>query len=254
MKYGKLPPETHAKTLLLDKYVPAPTAEVLPSPEAVRGWELLAAITAWGMLGNDTVGDCVIAAILHFIMMIEAIAGNPITFTTEQAIALYSAITGYDPSQTDANGNNPTDQGTSWTAALAYWLKNGIYGYKILGWASFDYKDPLKIDQAIDLFGAALVGTAVTASMETQFSEGQPWNAPFTGGVQGLHGIPNTGYGHVGRSHVTWGATQKEDLTMPTNWDEAYVVITPGWLAKANQTPLGIDLATLQADLAAIQD
>ena len=245
-KFGKLPPKRHPKTLRLSKYLDAGT---LPPPEIVRGWEIQSGITDFGMLGNDSVGDCVIAAMLHYLMMAKAIEGSPVTYTTEQALALYSAITGYDP-------NDPsTDQGTVWTDALAYWQNTGVYGDKILGWAQVDYTDPVKLNQAIDIFGAALIGTAVTQSMEDQFGKGEPWNAPFSGEVLGGHGIPLTGFGREGRTLITWGKAQPSDLTMPTAvFDEAYVVITPSWLAKAEETPLGIDLEALQADLAAIKE
>src|SRR5271154_6064970 len=97
-------------------------------------------------------------------------SGIPLApFTTEQALNLYSRITGYDPSQTQPDGSNPTDQGTSWTDALTYWLKNGIYGFNILGWAKFDWTDQIRMNQAIDIFGSSLTGLAVTKSMRNQF-------------------------------------------------------------------------------------
>ena len=84
------------------------------------------------MLGNDQVGDCVIAAMLHYIMAAQANVGKSVTFTTQQALDLYSAITGYNPSDPS------TDQGTAWTDALAYWQSTGCCGHKILGWAAVD--------------------------------------------------------------------------------------------------------------------
>ena len=205
------------------------------------------------VLANDRIGLCVIAAILHHIEMARAIRGQSVTFTDEQAIALYTEITGYDPAQTDDEGNNPTDNGTAWTDALDYWMKNGVYGEKILGWAAIDYSDPVKLNQAIDIFGAALIGTAVYQSMENQFSEGKPWNAPFKGGLQGYHAVPVPGFGREGRTCITWGARCEMDLFAPKLFDEAYVVITQSWIDAQGKTPLRINIATLQSGLAVLR-
>src|SRR5580658_4087447 len=114
LMFGKLAPKFHPNTLRLSKYA---LAGALPPPPSKRAWEYVIPASGWGMLGNDQVGDCVIAAMMHFIMAATSNSGQPAQFTTELAIQLYSAITGYDPSQTDATGFNPTDQGTAWTDA-----------------------------------------------------------------------------------------------------------------------------------------
>jgi hypothetical protein len=258
LKFGKTAPKYNPRTLLLGKY----TAGVaLPAPEAKRGWEYAVPDAVWAtsMLGNDQVGDCVIAAILHYIMAARASSGQPVpAFTTQNALDLYSAITGYDPSQTQPDGSNPTDNGTAWTDALAYWQTTGVpipggAPDKILGWASFDYTDPVKLNQAIDIFGASLNGHQVTQSMEDQFNAGQPWNAPFSGAVLGGHGTPFLGYGRLGRTLITWAKREPTDPTFPTIMDEAYVVISPSWYAQAQKTPLGFDVAALTSDLVAIK-
>jgi hypothetical protein len=191
---------------------------------------------------------------LHYIMAARASAGKPIpAFTTQNALDLYSAITGYNPA--DPN----TDQGTAWTDALAYWQATGVpipgesEPDKILGWAAFDYTNPVALNQAIDLFGASLNGHQVTQSMENQFNASLPWNAPFNGAVLGGHGTPYLGFGRLGRTLITWAARQQTDLSFPSIMDEAYVVVTPSWLSSAQETPLGIDVDSLTADLAAIK-
>ena len=50
------------------------------------------------MLANDTIGDCVIAMMLHSIEDFHLDAGTPVpAFTDADAISIYSAITGYVP-------------------------------------------------------------------------------------------------------------------------------------------------------------
>ena len=241
---GKKPPKKNLRTLFLPKY----TAGMLPAPPEKRAWEYVIADDAWGMLGNDTLGLCVEAAVLHYIMAATANTKKPATFTTQQCIDLYSAVTGYDPAQVQPDGSNPTDNGTAWTDMLAYWQKNGVYGHFILGWASIPFSDLNAIRQGIDIFGGVLIGTAVTQSMEDQFNSGQPWNAPFDGGVLGGHGIPAFGFGSEGETVVTWGARQPADLTLPSQFDECYVVVTQDFMENG-VAPNGFNLNALTADL-----
>ena len=250
--YGKLPPKFHASTLLMAKYLPS--VALLPPPPAKRAWEY-AVKTPWQMFKNDAISNCVIAAIFHWIMAATANTGKPATFTDELAVSTYSAITGYDPSQTDAYGNNPTDQGTAWTNALAYWKEFGIIDangtvHKILGWGSIGLT-LLELNQGLNVFGGLLIGTAVTASMEQQFAAGQNWNAPFAGGVVGMHGIPRLGFGREGESVITWGAEAQGDLNLCQNYDEAYAVATDDFISAQGKSPSGFDLPALVADLAA---
>jgi len=252
-KLGKNPPEADPHTLRMSSFVP----ETLPAPEEKRGWEYAVPDAVWAqsMLGNDQVGNCVIAMLLHYIMLAEASAGRPVPqFTTADGIALYSAITGYDPSQTQPDGSNPTDQGTSMTAALAYMVSTGYKGYKFLAWAQFDFRNRLRLQQAIDLFGAALVGFTVTQEMMDAFNAKKPWNAPYGTNSLGGHGCPFPGFGSQGDTLITWAMRQQTDPGfLPKMADEAYVAITESWLNAAQETPLGIDLAALQADMAALK-
>ena len=69
----------------------------------------------WGMLANDQIGDCVIAMMLHSIEDFHLDAGTAVpAFSDQDAIHLYSAITGYNP-------NDPSsDQGTNENTAMRY--------------------------------------------------------------------------------------------------------------------------------------
>src|SRR5579872_5931442 len=78
----------------------------LPPPPAQSCW--YADIPSWGMLANDQARDCVEAAILHCIMQQDAYLhpGSGLVATSREALAFYSALTGYDP-------NDPaTDNGS----------------------------------------------------------------------------------------------------------------------------------------------
>lgn len=246
LKFGKLAPKPHRDTLLMSKYI---GADALPAPPEKRAWEYRVK-SAWGMFLNNELGICVIAACLHWIMAATANTDKPAIFTDAEALRAYSAITGYVP------GDPSTDQGTAWTDALAYWREIGFTDvngtvHKILGWAAVGLTIP-ELNQALNLFGGLLIGTNVTQSMMDQFNAGQPWNAPFDGGIIGGHGIPELGYGGEGRSVITWNAEEQGDNTLPSNYDEAYCVVTQDFLDAAGMAPSGIDLATLQIDIASL--
>lgn len=250
LKLGKKEPKFNPKTLLFRDYLPKGN---LPTPLAKRAWEYRISDARWAasMLGNDLIGDCVIAAILHYIMAATANTGNPATFTTQDAIDIYSAITGYDPAQTDAGGNNPTDNGTVYTDALAYWQKTGFKGHFIKGWTAIDPSDLDMLKQGVAIFGGVLVGTSVTQKMMDDFQAGNPWNN-FSGASIGGHGIPWLGFGGQGQTCITWAKRQSMSPQSVSIMDEAYVPITQDWLDASGESPSGYNLAALQADLQAI--
>lgn len=245
MKLGKLAPKFSPRTLSFAKYAGA----AVPAPPLKVWREYKVPPDAWGMFGNDTIGDCTCAAIAHMLMLITAHTGTMVVPTEQDVITAYSAVSGYDP----ATGMN--DNGAAITDVMEYWRTVGIAGHKILGWAAIDQTDLNAFRQAVWLFGGVNIGIQVPAVAMTQFGSGEPWSiVDNDGGIEGGHSIPNFGYGHEGTNCITWGKRQG----MSWDWfkkycDEAYTVITPEWLDQATGlTPSGFDLTTLQADLKAL--
>jgi hypothetical protein len=238
MKLGKLLPQRKGPSLsdFLDK------ATTWPSVPA-RGWEYAVPAANLSVLGNDQVGDCAEAAALHLIQAQQANVGNVVTPTTEDAINLYSAVTGYNP-------NDPsTDQGTVYTDLLTYWKKTGItIGstlHKIVGFAALDISSIAQLRYAAYTFGGILLGLNLPAQCENDTSN---WN--FGAGLQvaGGHAVPQLGEGSVGGKLDSWG------IEIPFSWpfmaaylDEAYVVVSPDWLSAQQKSPTGLDLNGLVA-------
>lgn len=228
-------------TLKLSKYLGA----VPPAPSKVY-WEYKVPLNLWGMFANDTVGDCTCACIAHMLMLFTAHTGTMVVPTVDQVLHVYSAISGYDP----ATGAN--DNGAAIQDVLQYWQTTGIAGHKILGFAQVDPTNFDEVKQAIWLFGGTDVGITVYQSMEDQFNAHQPWDNP-SGDQLGGHSIPIFGYGSDGCTGVTWAALQQmgwQDFAQICN--EAWVVITQDWINKQGLAPNGFDLASLQADMAAL--
>lgn len=254
MKLGKLAPKKHSKTLLFSKYL---LADAPPPPPEKTYWEYKVNPSTIGMYGNDTIGDCTCAAVAHYIILATAHTGKVVFPEVEDVIKMYSAITGYDPSQTDANGNNPTDTGAAITDVLNYWQTTGLAGHKILGWAEIEYSNLLMRHQGIHIFGANDTGVNLPNAATTQFSDNQSWEVVPNDTIDGGHCIIEAGYGSEGSDFQTWG---KGDQKASSAWsstymDEAYVVITQDWVDNATGlAPNTLNMDELRKDLAEIGD
>jgi hypothetical protein len=243
-KLGKNDPKFHEKTLSMSRIL-LPDA-LPPSPEKTY-WEYKIPPNTIGMFANDNIGDCVVAAIAHFIMLVTAHTGKIVIPEVAEVVAMYSALSGYDP-RTGAN-----DNGVAITDALNYMQTVGLAGLKILGWAQLDHTNILRRHQGIHIFGANLVGVQLPAIAQEQFGKRLNWEDVLAdGGIEGGHCTLESGYGSEGSNHETWG---KGDQKASTAWnakymDEAYVVITQDWINEATGlAPNMLDMDRLRADL-----
>ena len=245
-KLGKHAPRKHLSIPALGDYLPRATEWPAVKP---RGWEYKLPAAALYCLGNDLVGDCVIAAMMHYAQNETANTGAPLTPTKALTLATYSAITGYDPAQTDSFGNNPTDNGTDYTTALTYWRDHGIpmldatgneVLHMILGWADLDLSSIAQQRYACDVFGGTLMGiqcpqSAIDNVDDWQYVPGSP--------IKGGHGVNRVGQGGVGWHLNSWGRL------IPGTWefslqlaDEDHIVCTKLWLDAQGVSPSGLDL------------
>jgi hypothetical protein len=246
-KLGKTPPKFNRKTLGFKGMLKADA----PAPPEKLWREYKVPADAWGMFGNDTIGDCTCAAVAHLLMLVTAHTGKMIIPELADVIAMYSAVSGYDPS-TGAN-----DNGAAITDVLNYWQTTGLAGHKILGWAAIDQSNLLHRKQGMYIFGANDIGIQCPASAQSQFSAGETWDVVADdGGIEGGHCIDEFGYGADGTDFSTWG---RGDQKATNAWaqkyvDEAYCVITQDWLNNADGlAPNAMDLDALNAALAEIK-
>jgi hypothetical protein len=209
----------------------------------------------WGMLANDTIGDCVIAMMLHSIEDFHLDAGTPVPeFTNQDAISIYSAITGYVP------GDPSTDKGTDESKAMRHWEHPGLTAegasHTIVATVAVDPGNlnecRIAIDEFVDLqIGIALPLTAQGQTEWTVVGDGKTGkSAP---GSWGGHGIPYREYDPETFACVTWGAELL--LTVPFHQDyaqEAHVVVTQEMLNKRGIGPSGVNWDELIADIKAL--
>ena len=260
-KLGKQPATYDKRDL---KFAQFRTSAPLPAHPTAFGHETLIGANAWQMLGNgpdNTVskgfagaGDCVFAGGDHETMLWTLEGGAPAKFTGASAIKDYSAVTGYDPNASpDANGDNPTDQGTNTRDALKYRQKTGLIDakgkrHKIGAYVALEVGNVEQILEALYLFGVVGIGIKFPDSAMDQFNARQPWSVvPGPAPTEG-HYIPLVAY-RTNLECVTWGRIQQMTTQFyMTYCDEAWAILSPEML-KAGKSLDGFDLAQLQADL-----
>lgn len=217
----------------------------LPAPPASSDWLSTVPGDAWGMLGNDEVGDCTCAGLAHKrIGDCYVNQGETLAVTTEETLALYSAITGYDP-------DDPrTDQGALCQDVLGYWRKQGFLGEKPLAFAKVDLSSQREVEQAVAAFGQIYTGFEVPDSAMQQFQDGKPWDVVKGASIEGGHCVTLGQYDHDGLTAVTWGATQRLTWRFFREYfDEAWVIVGSDMIdPKTGLDHLGVSLDALKAE------
>lgn len=242
VKLGRKPVKRDPRTLKLSNYLPK-----LPAVPQTQNWG--AKVSAWGMMKNDTVGDCTCAAAGHIVLLDTAARGAPVVIPDDDIIGAYEKIAGYIP------GDESTDNGASEIDVLNYFRKTGIGGHKILAYATINLRDTAMVRQAIYLFGSVYAGVLLPISAQAQGIwklDGVPVgnSAP---GSWGGHAVPLIAYDQENFACVTWGDVKwLTEGWWQTYADEAYALISEDWSPPAGVAPNSFNLDQLKADLAEI--
>jgi hypothetical protein len=237
-RFGKHPPKIDYRTLRLKNYL---TAQLESPPDS---FDVLAQVyqklnisdptQLFPIDGNDTLGDCTIAALAHAITTYRGLIGKKKIMTKKDVVKLYYHLTG------------GIDSGLNELDVLNYWRKNAVAGDEILAYATVDMKNHTHVEQTIRLFGGVYLGFQVQENCVEDFKAHRPWTTgPLTNDG---HAVLAVSYDATGVTVLTWGNTQKADW----DWwdecvDEAYAILPPE--AKKSDFAPGFDFAQLQADL-----
>lgn len=243
-RLGKLPPEPDRPRLRLQ----LPTRTVLARPSSR---DYLSAVEDWPMYGNDFYGDCVFAEQGHHVETITRYGqGATVKVTDGDVLAAYSAVTGFDPANTE------TDQGTIMQDGCDYWRKTGIGGHRIVAFAAVNHTDLDQVKAAINVFGSVAIGFSFPAVAMDQFNNGQPWRVVASdGGIQGGHAVQVGAYDDATAMFkvTTWGAVQEMTAEFFARYvDEAWAVISQEWLDANGRSPEGRDLYGLGEDFSVL--
>lgn len=231
-KYGRLAAQFPAAVRDLTCYSAGPLPQA-PASVAVP------AVTGWGMLSNDTLGDCGVAGLEHGFMASAATIGVTEGQATDaEAASYYLAYTGGQ------------DSGVVLSQYLAHVKASGYYGHKVAAYAPVSVQDVNTLHFAVNAYDFAYTGITVYEGMEQAFSAGAPWDLEsVSGAVAGGHCVPVVAYDSQYLYAVTWGKVQP--IAYPA-WarvaEEAWAVIT-GEVTTAGTGGHGINLAALQADI-----
>jgi hypothetical protein len=243
LKLGKKAFVKDERDLMFRNYVKLPE---LPAPPIGHG----NTTQNWGMLGNDKVGDCVIAGADHETILWTTEGQKPATFTDDNAISDYSSITGYNP-------NDPnSDQGTNVRDALNYRRNNGMIDstrkrHKIGAYVALNsFQEVL---EALYLFDVVGIGIQFPSSAMDQFKNGQPWTVVEGSKVEGGHYVPVVYYDGTWIYVITWGKLQKMSVDFYNKYcDESWAILSQEFLNSSGESPEGFNLSQLQADLSSI--
>lgn len=247
LKLGKLEATVDHRDLLFGEYL---IKHQLPPMPAEFGWEHM--VGDWGMLGNDNAGDCVFAGADHETMLWNAAAGHPVEFSEQTALDDYGDVTGYNPE----TGEN--DNGTYTREAMKFRQEIGVVDvagnrHKIGAYVALEPGNWEQMREALFIFGVVGIGIEFPDTAMSQFNRGKAWHVQHGATIEGGHYIPLVGFRHSDPICVTWGRLQKMSKHFYQKYcDEAWAMLSDEMLTDGKSIG-GFDLATLQADLAALK-
>jgi hypothetical protein len=236
---GKKPAKFNPYALRMAKYVDktyVPPAFADNTP---------AGFTAWGMMMNDTLGDCTIAGLGH---SMQVFTDGKLTLPDSIIESYYSKWCGYVP------GNPATDQGGVEVDVLNDWKGSSFDGHILEGYVDPQPQNWGHVAHSIAEFGGVYIGLSLPNSAMEQFQAGQVWDVVTNdGGIAGGHAVFCPAYHTEDPTYnkettitcITWGAKQKMTMAFWEKYtDESHTLLAASW------QPAGVNLVALRADLA----
>ncbi len=242
MKLGRHAIKTDNRTLKLATYF----SRGLPTPPPECDWTR--GTDRWGMMLNDHLGDCTIAAVAHAVQVWSANVSQEITVPDDTVLQYYEQWDGYNPN--DPNSNN----GGVALEVLKNWQKSAFTRHKLLAFTSAVYGNHEEVRQGIHLFGGVYIGIALPLTAKTQ----PVWDVvPDAGhaaepGSWGGHTVFVPRYDPNTYTCITWGQLKPMTLAFWDKYvDDAHVLLSEDWIQQKS-APSGFNLEQLRADLAVI--
>jgi hypothetical protein len=238
LRFGKHAPKHDYRTLKFKNYLtsrlasPPASYDVLPT--VYQKLETTDPTKLFPMDGNDTYGDCTIAALAHAVTVYSGLIGKKKDWSQKGIIKLYMHLTG------------GIDSGLNELDVLNYWQSHTVERDKIFAYASVEVKNHTHVKQAIQLFGGVYLGFQVQTNCIEEFNAGKPWHPDIL--TNDGHAVYDVAYDESDVTVLTWGNTQKATW----GWwnecvDKAYAILPPE--AENPDFSPGFDLAQLKADL-----
>ena len=243
MRLGRKAIKTDSRTLAFANYL----KPALPPPPPTTDWTK--GVADWGMMLNDSLGDCTIAGLGHAVQVWTANTGTLTTIPDATIESYYEQWDGY------VAGDPSTDNGGIELDVLNDFQKNGFAGHKLLAFADPKPSNLIAIRQSIDLFGGVYIGLALPITAQSQ----AVWDVVPKGGANakkgswGGHCVFVPKYDAKGFTCITWGQPKTMTLAFWKKYcDEAHTLFSQDWLTDKG-SPAGFDQSQLQTDLHAIR-
>jgi len=241
-RFGKHPPKVDYRTLRFENYLkagiaaPPATFNVLTS-RVYPNLNVNDPTKLFPMDGNDTLGDCTIAALAHAETVFDGMLKKDMVPKQTAVVKLYMHLTG------------GVDSGLNELDVLNYWRTHSFSKEKLVNYVAINPKNHTHVEQAISIFGGVYLGFQVQQNCIQEFDAHKPWTpAPLT---QDGHAVFAVGYDQNGVTVLTWGNTQIGTWAW---WDEcvdeAYALL-PAEALKPDYAP-GVNIAQLKTDLEAV--
>lgn len=211
----------------------------------------------WGMLGNDSVSDCVQAGAAHIVKEWKSRNGLLVPFSPESTIQTYKESAGYD-------GSWFSDQGTDIAAFSEFWRLHGILDadmrrHKIDAYALVNPQDLRTLRKLMRTFYAVGLGYQLASDAEQQYKAGYPWT-PSPGAGDGVcHFVSGVGWNSRGNLLVvTWPRAKAQLQAVTPAYHQARCIIAIVYFSIEMLNAQGLtsdqfDEKALRADLAALK-
>lgn len=241
-RLGRKAVKRDSRTLKLRAYT-----GTLPPPPATVDYSK--GILQFGMMLNDTLGDCTIAGCAHAVQIWTANSTSEITLPDSTILAYYEQWDGY------VSGDPSTDNGGVELDVLNDWRKSSFAGHILTAYADPDVTNVTEIKQAINLFLGIYIGMNVTNQvMESAGNPVVAWDQTGDTSSAGGHAVYVVGYDATYFYFVSWGQVYKMTLAYwQANVDEAHALMSPDLLGSSGLSASGFNTSQLLADLAAIR-
>lgn len=246
-RFGRLAKVEDARTLRFADYLtpalptPPPTYNSLDRVFQRLGTTDIGAL--FPMDGNDTVGDCTIAAVAHLVTIMRGLIGQRDVLGAAACLKLYFQLT----------GGPQNDTGLAELEVMRYWQKHRVAGDQVRAFVAIDPSRWDHVQLATWLFGGVYIGFQVQQDAIADFDAVPriPWTSGLLtqdGHAVVVHAANADGSGSV----LTWGGVQP----FKRSWwnqcvDEAYALIGPE-AALVNGYDPGFNATQLFSDLQAI--
>lgn len=205
----------------------------------------------WGMMLNNSQGDCTCADSGHTLMLRSANTSTMIVTADSVIQTMYSAVSGFDPRRPAL-----TDNGAEETTVCRYMETVGLMGHKsvasapLFGGKCAAHQLDL-IRWTVQMFGHCRIGVDLPNSAEEQFDAGLPWDINGDLTIDGGHDVPIVKYDGQYFYCVTWGKLQR--ITIP--WmlrfcEEAHIEAFPDIITQQQATFTKFNFQNLLADIA----